>query len=78
MECSFTKFQYAKVQYQYNSKSEVWTSQYFIFWWSTITKVKQIMKPKKSEIQAIAIAIKLLGFWQKEGQYIVPNSIVDK
>ena len=36
------------------------------------------MKPKKSEIQAIAIAIKLLGFWQKEGQYIVPNSIVDK
>ena len=36
------------------------------------------MKAKKSEIQAIAIAIKLLGFWQKEGQYIVPNTIVDK
>ena len=33
---------------------------------------------KKSEIQTIAIAIKLLGFWLKEGQYIVPNSIVDK
>ena len=33
---------------------------------------------KNYEIQAIAIAIRLLGFWQKEGQYIVPNSIVDK
>ena len=40
-------------------------------------KSKTNNETKKSEIQAIAIAIKLLGFWQKEGQYIVPNSIVD-
>ena len=33
---------------------------------------------KKMGIQTIAIAIKLLLFWLKEGQYIVPNSIVDK
>ena len=33
---------------------------------------------KKSENQAKPIAIKILGFWLKEGQYIVPNSIVDK
>ena len=35
-------------------------------------------KIKISENQAKPIAIKLLGFWLKEGQHIVPNSIVDK
>ena len=33
---------------------------------------------KKLEIQTIAIAIKLLGFLLKEGQYNAPNNIVDK
>ena len=33
---------------------------------------------KISKNQAKPIAIKLLGFWIKDGQYIVPNSIVDK
>ena len=43
-----------------------------------IKKIVPHYEIKKLEIQTIAIAIKLLGFWLKEGQYIVPNSIVDK
>ena len=40
----------------------------------TITKHKS----KKYKIQPIPIAIKLLGVLLKKGQYIVPNTIVDK
>ena len=40
----------------------------------TITK----HKPKKYEIQPIPIAIKLLGFLLKKGQYVVPNNIGDQ
>ena len=42
------------------------------------TKQEQIIKLPIKEIQTIAIQIKILGYWLKEGQYIVPYSIDDQ
>ena len=41
-------------------------------------KTVTIIKSEKCKLQPIAIPIKILGFLQKKGQYIVPNNIADQ